>query len=163
MHIMGKYWDNYIGGTDDSLTLLDYLVCKQKEELSLTEIFSDTGLDKLCWKFRKTDCVLEYRDERGREYPFYYAIDLITDLSALMLECKHCGQVNLREFCGGSYKGEVSGVCIIATEEEQKQMNAALTDFTADPLAYDLSEMCSEEEMRKMAELCGELRKELYD
>jgi len=25
-----KYWGNYIGGTDDSLTLLDYVMDKQK-------------------------------------------------------------------------------------------------------------------------------------
>ena len=36
-----KYWGNYIGGTDDSLTLLDYLMDKQKSEISLSEIFAD--------------------------------------------------------------------------------------------------------------------------
>ncbi|MCM1057816.1 MAG: imm68 putative immunity domain-containing protein [Firmicutes bacterium] len=160
MYIIGKYWDGYIGGTDDSLTLLEYLACKQKEEITLTEIFSDTGLDKLCWKFRQTDQMLEYRDAEGREYPFYYAIDLITDLSALMLECKMCGRVNLCELFGGSLETEFPEVRIIATEEEQGQMNAALMDFVSDPLAYDLSEMCSEDDMREMAELCEKLRKE---
>ena len=42
-----KYWGNYIGGTDDSLTLLDYFMDKGKRELSLGEIFADTGLDKI--------------------------------------------------------------------------------------------------------------------
>lgn len=27
-----KYWGDYIGGTDDSLTLLEYLTNKQKDE-----------------------------------------------------------------------------------------------------------------------------------
>ena len=40
-----KVWGNYIGGTDDSLTLLDYLIGKQKDEISLSEILADTGLD----------------------------------------------------------------------------------------------------------------------
>ena len=35
-----KYWGNYIGGTDDSLTLLDYLIGKQKKEVTLKEIFA---------------------------------------------------------------------------------------------------------------------------
>ena len=39
-----KYWGNYIGGTDDSLTLLEYLADKQKAEIPLSEIFEDTGL-----------------------------------------------------------------------------------------------------------------------
>lgn len=162
MYIMEKYWNGYIGGTDDSLTLLDYLACKQKEEITLAEIFSDTGLDKLCWRFRQTNQLLEYRDAKGREYVFYYAIDLITDLSALMLECKLCGQVNMCELCGNNFETGVSNVRIVTTEEEQRQMNAALMDFVSFPLAYDLSEMCSEEDMQEMAELCEELRKELF-
>lgn len=44
--VIEKYWGNYIGGTDDSLTLLDYLAGKQKDEIPLREIFADTGLDK---------------------------------------------------------------------------------------------------------------------
>ena len=36
--VIEKYWGNYIGGTDDSLTLLDYLVGKQKDEIPLREL-----------------------------------------------------------------------------------------------------------------------------
>ena len=46
-----KYWYNYIGGTDDSLTLVDYLYDKGKTEIPLSEIFNDTGLSKLNWNF----------------------------------------------------------------------------------------------------------------
>ena len=53
--VIEKYWGNYIGGTDDSLTLLDYLAGKQKDEIPLREIFADTGLDKLNWNFRNTE------------------------------------------------------------------------------------------------------------
>mgnify|MGYP003210492548 CR=1 FL=1 len=35
-----KYWYNYIGGTDDSLTLVDYLYDKGKTEIPLSEIFT---------------------------------------------------------------------------------------------------------------------------
>lgn len=70
-----KYWGNYIGGTDDSLTLLDYLVGKQKDEIPLREIFADTGLDKLNWNFRNTEVPLEYKDKEGWEHEFDFAID----------------------------------------------------------------------------------------
>lgn len=76
----------YIGSTDDSLTLLEYLIEKQKTEISLSEIFADTGLDKLNWDFHKTELELGYTNPDGLEYPFYYAIDVVTDLVALMLE-----------------------------------------------------------------------------
>ena len=59
-----KYWGNYIGGTDDSLTLLDYFIHKQKAEIPLSEIFEDTGLDKLNWDF-STSPNLGYIDSEG--------------------------------------------------------------------------------------------------
>ena len=62
-----KYWGNYIGGTDDSLTLLDYLISKQKVEISLQEIFEDVGLDELNWDFRNSSG-LGYIDSEGGEY-----------------------------------------------------------------------------------------------
>ncbi len=68
-----KYWYNYIGGTDDSLTLVDYLYHTGKVELPLSEIFSDTGLGKLNWDFH-TSPNLEYTDSEGGCYKFYYAI-----------------------------------------------------------------------------------------
>ena len=52
MYITGTYWENYIGDTDDSLTLVEYLAGKRKEEISIQEIFSDFGLDRLQGEFR---------------------------------------------------------------------------------------------------------------
>lgn len=42
-----KYWGEYIGGTDDSLTLMDYLEGKQKEELTLSPT-----LLPYCWSVK---------------------------------------------------------------------------------------------------------------
>lgn len=162
MYIESKYWNNYIGDTDDSLTLVDYLIDKQKEEISLEEIFSDIGLDRLDWKFRQKDGFLTYKDKAGGEHEFYYAIDLIADLAALMLECKINGSVNLGELFGGDIETNIPNIRITATAEEQKRMNTALSDFVSKPLSYDLSEMCPEEDLQEMAELCEELRKELF-
>lgn len=161
MYIENKYWNNYIGDTDDSLTLVDYLADKGKEELSLSEIFSDTGLDKLNWKFRQKDICLEYKDKTGLACEFYYAINLITDLAALLLECKMSGSVNLSELCEIDID-TISSIRITATQEELEKMNLALADFVSEPLTYDLSEMCPEEDMQEMANLCEELRKELF-
>lgn len=161
MYIENKYWNNYIGDTDDSLTLIDYLADKGKEEISFSEIFSDTGLDKLNWQFRQKDICLEYKDKTGLTCEFYYAIDLITDLAALLLECKMSGSVNLSELYG-SDADTVSPVRITATQEELEKLNLALADFVSNPLTYDLSEMCPEEDMQELANLCEELRTELF-
>ena len=106
---------NYIGGTDDSLTLLEYLVDKQKAEIPLSEIFEDTGLKKLNGDFC-TSPDLGYTDAEGETYDFYYAIDLIVDLAALMLECSVTGSVSLGELLDDE-NGET--VRITFTEEEK--------------------------------------------
>lgn len=152
-----KYWGNYIGGTDDSLTLLEYLIDKQKTEIALSEIFADTGLNKLNWDFR-TSFDLGYIDPEGREYPFYYAIDLVTDLAALMLECSIEGSVSLGELSDNENGNTVR---ITFTEEEKMLMNKALAHFVKEPLSYDLHEMVPDEDMQEMAQDCENLRKEL--
>lgn len=155
-----KYWGNYIGGTDDSLTLLQYLMETQQNEISLHKIFADTGLDQLNWDFRKTDPVLGFKNKGGMECEFYYAIDLVTDLAALMLECHVNGSVSLGEL-GEDADGHM--IRITSTQEENNAMDKALADFAKDPLAYDLHEMVPDEDMQKMARVCENLRKELYE
>ena len=154
-----KYWGNYIGGTDDSLTLLDYLIDKQKSEITLNEIFADTGLEKLNWNFC-TSPDLGYTDSEGCEHDFYYAIDLITDLAALMLECSINGRISMRELLDNENGDSVR---IIFTEEEKEAMNKALAHFVKEPLAYDLHEMVPDEDLQEMAQECENLRQELLN
>lgn len=162
MYIANKYWNNYIGGTDDSLTLVEHLAEKQKDKIPLGEILSDFGLDKLHGDFRKSEDPLEFVCPEGWQKEIYYGIDLITDLAALLLECKVNGSVNLCELFEGDLKTISPDVCITATKEEHELINNALMDFVSAPLSYDLSEMVPEDEMMQIAEICEELRKELY-
>lgn len=156
-----KYWGNYIGDTDDSLTFVAYLAEKQKKEISLNEIFSDFGLDKLQGDFRKPDISLVFVDSQGWEKDISFAIDLITDIAALLLECKVNGYINLLEL-DEDIEADVPDVCITATPEEHKQIDKVFTDFIAAPLEYDLSEMMPKEDIIEMTIVCKELRKELY-
>ena len=153
-----KYWGNYIGGTDDSLNLLEYFTDKRQAEISLSEIFADTGLDKLNWDFHETDPELVYESRDGFEYEFHYAINVVTDLATLMLECLVNGSISLSELLDDENENTVR---ITFTEEEKAAMNKALADFVTDPLAYDLHEMVPDEELREMAQDCEALRKEL--
>ena len=152
-----KYWGSYIGGTDDSLTLLDYLIDKQKTEVTFSEIFIDTGLKKLNGDFR-TSPNLKYINTEGIEYNFYYAIDLIADLAALMLECAINGCVSLGRLL---YNKIENTIRITFTEEDKTVINKALSDFIQDPLVYDLKEIVPDEDLREMAKECEMLRKEL--
>ncbi len=153
-----KYWENYIGGTDDTMTLLDYLAGKEGAELSLGEIIADSGLDKL-ESLRETDGGLSLPVE-GFDAEIQFAIDLVADLAALLLECRESGEIDLSEL--SDMYDEGTTLCITASPEDMEMLNKAIADFIAEPSSYDLAEMLSEEELSEMAEVCGELHRELF-
>ena len=155
-----KYWGNFIGGSDDSLNLVAFLEDQKKEEISLSEIFAKIGLDKQNWDFHQTVEYLEFTHSNGVEMDFHFAIDVITDLAAILLECSVSGSVNLHDL--DEYSTPSRRIRVTATAEEHDAMDKALADFAQDPLPYDLHEMMGDEEIEEMARDVEALRKELY-
>ena len=156
-----KYWGNFIGGSDDSLNLVAFLEDQKKEEIPLSEIFAKIGLDKQNWDFRQTVEYLEFTHSDGVEMDFHFAIDVVTDLAAILLECSVSGSVNLQDL--DEYNTPDRRVRITATPEEHEAMDKALADFAHAPLEYDISEMMGEDEITDMAYQVEMLRKELYE
>ena len=156
-----KYWGNFIGGSDDSLNLVAFLEDQKKEEIPLSEIFAKIGLDKQNWDFRQTVEYLEFTHSDGVEMDFHFAIDVVTDLAAILLECSVSGSVNLQDL--DEYNTPARRIRITAMPEEHDAMNKALADFAQNPLEYDLSEMMDDEEIQEMARDVEALRKELYE
>ena len=156
-----KYWGNFIGGSDDSLNLVAFLEDQKKEEIPLSEIFAKIGLDKQNWDFRQTVEYLEFTHSDGVEMDFHFAIDVVTDLAAILLECSVSGSVNLQDL--DEYNTSSRRIRITATPEEHDAMNKALADFAQNPMEYDLSEMMDDEEIHEMARDVEALRKELYE
>ena len=156
-----KYWGNFIGGSDDSLNLVAFLEDQKKEEIPLSEIFTKIGLDKQNWDFRQTVEYLEFTHSDGVEMDFHFAIDVVTDLAAILLECSVSGSVSLQDL--DEFNTPARRIRITATPEEHDAMNKALADFAQNPLEYDLSEMMDEGEIQEMARDVESLRKELYD
>ena len=156
-----KYWGNFIGGSDDSLNLVAFLEDQKKEEIPLSEIFAKIGLDKQNWDFRQTVEYLEFTHSDGVEMDFHFAIDVVTDLAAILLECSVSGSVNLQDL--DEYNTPIRRIRITATPEEHDAMNKSLADFVHAPLEYDISEMMGEDEITDMAYQVEMLRKELYE
>ena len=156
-----KYWQYYIGGTDDSLNLIDFLEDQQKEEITLNEIFSKIGLDKQNWDFHKTIEYLEFTHSNGVEIDFHFAIDVITDLAAILLECYVNGYVDIHDLDNCNTPSR--HIRIVATAEEHDALNNVLIDFVKDPLRYDLHELVDDEDMLAMAKDVEQIRKELYE
>ena len=156
-----KYWGNFIGGSDDSLNLVAFLEDQKQEEIPLSEIFAKIGLDKQNWDFRQTVEYLEFTHSDGVEMDFHFAIDVVTDLAAILLECSVSGSVNLQDL--DEYNTPARRIRITATPEEHDAMNKSLADFVHAPLEYDISEMMGEDEITDMAYQVEMLRKELYE
>ena len=145
----------------DFINLVEFLADQNKEEITLSEIFAKIGLDKQNWDFHQTAGYLEFTHSNGVEMDFHFAIDVITDLAAILLECSVSGSVNLKDL--DDYNTPSRRIRITATVEEHHAINKALADFAKDPLSYDLHEMMSDDEIKEMAEQVEALRKELYE
>ena len=154
-----KYWGDFIGGSDDSLSLIEFLEDLNKEEITLKEIFTGIGLDRQNMDFRQTVENLGFTNLIGPEIGFNYAIDIVTDLAAILLECKNNGHVNIGELYGNEDE-QNRCIRVVATEEEYTAIKVALEDFVKDPKSYDLYEMIGDD-IIEMAEIVKELRKEL--
>ena len=92
-------------------------------------------------------------------YKPHFAIDIITDLAAILLECKVNGSVDLHDLEPFDTSSRI--VKIIATSEDYELLNKILADFSKNPLEYDLYELVPQEDMLKMAEICESLKQEL--
>ena len=137
---ISKYWGDFIGGSDDSLSLVEFLEDLNKEEVTLKEIFTDIGLDRQNMDFRQTVENLRFINLIGLEIDFHFAIDIVTDLAAILLECKNNGHVNIGELYGNEDE-QNRCIQVIATEEEYTAIKDTLEDFVKNPKSYDLYEM----------------------
>ena len=156
---ISKYWGDFIVGSDDSLSLVEFLEDLNKEEITLKEIFTGIGLDRQNMDFRQTVKNLGFINSIGLEIDFHFAIDVVIDLAAILLECKNTGHVNLREL----YDSEDTKnryIRVVYTEEEYTAIKVALEEFVKDPKSYDLYEMIGDD-IIEMAEIVKELRQEL--
>lgn len=156
---ISKYWGEFIGGSDDSLSLIEFLEDLNKEEITLKEIFTSIGLDRKNMDFRQTVENLGFINSTGLEIDFYYVIDVVTDLAAILLECKNNGHVNIGELYGNEDE-QNRCIRVVATEEEYTAIKVALEEFIKDPKSYDLFEMIGDDIIEK-AGIVKELRKEL--
>ncbi len=159
MYIKNKYWNNYIGDTDDSLNLIAFLEDRGSNEIAFSEILKSLGLYKQGENFRKTISPLGFTNSIGIDVGFHFAIDVITDLAAMLLECKMSGSVDLQELEPFDTSSRI--ISIIATQEDYELLDRILADFSNHPLEYDLCELVPQEDMLEMAGICESLRQEL--
>ena len=131
----------------------------QEHLYGLYGILKKIGLQKQGENFRKNVSPLELTNSIGIDVDFHFAIDVITDLATIGLECKVNGSVDLREL--EPFDTASRNIKIMATPEDYVLLDRVLADFSDNPLAYDLSELVPQKDMPEMAVICKNLKEEL--
>ena len=154
---IGKWWGNYIGGCDDSLLLLDYFGNKRKKNLRLSEILSDLHIDTMLAQNSVNQGDAYFSIDELYVPHFDLAIDVIIDLSAILLECLKNGEVSITDLDESSeYSNKIS---ISVSEQELQLLLSGLKNFIDSPNDYELADFMDENSLKELVNDC----KEIYD
>ena len=156
---ISKWWGNFIGGCDDSLLLLDYFGELQSETLNLRQIFEDIHLDSALESGKIEDADLYFELKLGYAPHFDMAINVIIDLSAILLECLYNKQVAINDL-NESTKYQKS-IKISATKQDILLLKNGLDKFINMPKSFELAEFLSEDELLELINDCESISSEL--
>lgn len=161
-----RWWNKYVGGTDDTCSLIDYLTDRgfrhgMPVEIQLKTILQDFQLTatREMEDIRQTTDVY-YAFGEGFRLDIHCAINLLMDVAAILLECQKNGQIRVMDL-DNTHKEEAAIITIKAEQEDVMLLKNWMADFIQQPLRYDLAEFCSEEEMREIATQCQAIVAEL--
>lgn len=166
MMYIERWWGEYIGGTDDTCTLIAYFVNREFEldiptEINVKNIFQDFQLNNAreIKDLRHTKDIYFIR-EKGFFQDIGCVINLMMDITAIILECQKNGKVHLTDLAGG-IMDKNAVISLKVEKEELALLRGILDDFIHHPLSYDLAEFCPEDDMREIAKQCKEIITEL--
>ncbi|MGO4375455.1 imm68 putative immunity domain-containing protein, partial [Paenibacillus sp. MCAF20] len=98
---ISKWWGDLIGGSDDSLTLIDYLEQLDLTDVTLNQILRDFGFDILLAEGDLKNGGNIGFDRRSANGMFRVELDIacsaLIDLSAIVLESLKSGYVDLHD------------------------------------------------------------------
>ena len=150
-----KWWGNYIGGCDDSLLLLDYFGNKKEKNLKLSEILSDLHVDSMLAENSVNQGDAYFSINESYVPHFDLAIDVIIDLSAILLECLKNGEVSITDLDESSeYSNKIS---ISVSEKELLLLISGLKNFIDSPNDYELANYMDENSLKELVNDCQEV------
>ncbi|MEK5487374.1 imm68 putative immunity domain-containing protein [Lysinibacillus sp. FSL M8-0355] len=166
MMYIERWWGEYIGGTDDTCTLIDYLANREFKmeipaEINVKNMLQDFQL-KNAWEIkdlRQTKDIY-FISDNGYRQDIGCAINLLMDVSAIIVECQKNGKVCLPDL-GGGIMDKNAVISLKVEKEELALLRGILEDFIHHSYSYDLEEFCPEDDMREIAKQCKEINTEL--
>lgn len=156
---ISKWWGNYIGGCDDSFLLLDYFGTSPSSTWTLRQIFEDIHLDSILesGEFENSDLYFELKP--GYEPHFDMTIDVVIDLSAILLECLHNKQVAMKELDESTkYQKDI---IISASKQDILLLKSGLEKFINAHQSFDLANLMNENDLTELICDCKAVRDEL--
>ncbi|WP_256757657.1 imm68 putative immunity domain-containing protein [Cohnella sp. WQ 127256] len=159
---ISKWWGDLIGGSDDSLALIDYLEQLDLTHVTLYQILMDLGFDVLLSEGDLKNGGQIGFDRRSASGMFRVEIDIacsaLIDLAAIVLECRKSGYVDLHDL---DKSRNPCKLYIDASEEKRNLLRDELNKFTCNPLSYDLAKLVPADDMRELAEKAKMIADEL--
>ncbi|UKS29587.1 imm68 putative immunity domain-containing protein [Paenibacillus sp. HWE-109] len=159
---ISQWWGDLIGGSDDSLALIDYLEQLDSKNVTLNQILKDLGFDILLSEGDLRNGGNIGFDRKSATAMFRVELDIacgvLIDLSAIVLESLKSGYVDLHDL------DEARQPCklyIDASEENRNLLRDELNKFSRNPLSYDLAELVPTDDMRELAEKAKMIADEL--
>lgn len=161
---ISKWWGNMIGGSDDSLCLVDYFEYRAFSLVPLSTVLHELMLDQYLGKTTLQESkemffVITYPDGRSMEVDFDISIDPVIDLCALLVEQIHSGSICTLDLVPSSKEPVTFKIAL--EKQPLKMLLDELTLFCREPLSYDLAEMVPEDHMMELAEMCQGIADEL--
>ncbi|WP_239614638.1 imm68 putative immunity domain-containing protein [Cohnella mopanensis] len=159
---ISKWWGDLIGGSDDSLALIDYLEQLDLTDVTFNQILKDLGFDVLLSEGDLKNGGNIGFDRRSANGMFRVELDIacgaLIDLSAIVLECLKSGYVDLHDL---DESRKPCKLYIDASEEKRNLLRDDLNKFSRNPLSYDLAELVPAADMRELAEKAKMIADEL--
>lgn len=150
-----KWWGNYVGGCDDTFLLLDYFGSQKQSNLELSKILSDIHLNTLLKENSVNEGDIYFSINESYEPHFDMAIDVIIDLSAILLESIKNGKVDIKELDPNS---KYSYFFSISTSKDDAMLLlSGLNKFINAPQEYELADFMDESELEKLVGDCKEI------
>lgn len=131
---IARWWGNFVGGSDDSLLLLDYFGMQKEEKLSLKKIMADLHIDAILKNGDVNDGDAYFEMGDSCEAHFDMAVDVVTDLSAILLESLENGAVEMSAL--DEDREYATTFSILAGEEDVRLLLGGLDSFIAVPQEY---------------------------
>ena len=150
-----KWWGNYVGGCDDTFLLLDYFGSQKQSNLELSKILSDIHLNTLLKENSVNEGDIYFSINNSNQLHFYKAIDVIIELSDILLESIKYGKVDIKEL---DHNSKFSNFFYISTSKDDAMLLlSGLNKFINAPQEYELADFMDESELEELVGDCKEI------